>query len=236
VKTFIFIFARGGSKGLPGKNLKKIGDKTLVEHSINIAKELRYDSEIIVSTDSNEIGSIAEKQGVIYLKRPSIFAGDDSTEWSAWQHGVKWAYKNIGEFERFVTLPPTAPLRNEEDVYACVNALGNKYDLSVTYTKAKRSPWFNQVVRSDNKSLCLVSHKYKEDRKVYSRRQEAPSCYDMTTVAYAAKPKKILMCDGLWDKRIKITGSEVPEERSIDIDNEIDYWIAVMLYERRFVK
>ena len=97
MKIFAFIFARGGSKGLPGKNLLNLDGKPLLAHSIMTAKNIDEISRIFVSTDSSEIAEVAIKYGAEVINRPSDLAQDNSPEWMAWAHSVSWLEKR-GEF------------------------------------------------------------------------------------------------------------------------------------------
>ena len=110
-KIFCFIFARGGSKGIPKKNILPIAGLPLLVHSINLAKSLSEVDKIFVSTDCEEISKIAKHQNVQVIKRPFELAQDDSSEWEAWQHAIKYVQSNYEKFDKFLSLPTTAPLR-----------------------------------------------------------------------------------------------------------------------------
>ena len=111
MKTFCYIFARGGSKGLPGKNIKKLLNKPLISYSIKIAKSINEIDKCFVSTDCEEIAKISESNGAIVIKRPKELSQDNSPEWKAWEHAINWTYETYGTFTKFLSLPSTAPLR-----------------------------------------------------------------------------------------------------------------------------
>ena len=113
MKTFAFIFARGGSKGLPGKNLLNLDGMPLLAHSIMIAKDIDKISRIFVSTDSPEIAEVGIRYGAEVIDRPIELAQDDSPEWMSWLHAINWVEGREGLFDCFVSLPATAPLRAE---------------------------------------------------------------------------------------------------------------------------
>ena len=92
-KYIAFIFARGGSVGIKNKNLQKIGKKTLLEITLNISKKIFHSRNIYVSTDSTKIKSIAIKSGVNVIDRPKKLSGNNSLEWEAWQHAIKYVSK-----------------------------------------------------------------------------------------------------------------------------------------------
>ena len=223
-KTFCFIFARGGSKGIPKKNIIPIGGLPLIVHSINLAKRLEEVERIFVSTDCEEISEIAYNQNVEVIKRPSELAKDNSLEWLAWQHAIKYV-ESIGEkFDRFLSLPTTSPLRIKKDIELCLDALKKDIDLVLTMTKSNRSPWFNMVTRDESSKLSLIFN----DSRI-NRRQDSPPCFDLTTVAYVSKPDYILKSSSMWDGNVH--GVEIPAERSIDIDNPFDYSVAKLIME-----
>ena len=108
MNTFCYIFARGGSKGLP-KNIKNLLNKPLISYSLDIAKEIHEIDKCFVSTDNDEIANLCASQGAIIIKRPREISQDDSREWLAWKHAIYWTHENYGPFSKFLSLP-AAPL------------------------------------------------------------------------------------------------------------------------------
>jgi N-acylneuraminate cytidylyltransferase len=186
VKTFAFIFARGGSKGLPKKNILYLGGLPLIAHSILSAKKNLMIDDVFVSTDSNEIAEVAYSYKAKVIKRPKELAQDESSEWLAWIHAINFIHEQGYEFNKFISLPATAPLRVDEDISNCLLALKGDVDVVITVTPANRNPSFNMVKR-DNKGISELIIKSN-----LVRRQDAPLVYDMTTVAYVTTPKYIL--------------------------------------------
>lgn len=223
-----FIFARGGSKGLPGKNIRPLAGKPLIAHSIARGRASRYIERIIVSTDSAEIAETAKKWGAeAPFLRPAELAQDTSREWQAWQHALTWL-RDHGEAlpEFFVSLPCTAPLGSAEDVDACIERLRDgPFDLVFTVTAAHRNPYFNMVVIDPAGAARLVNP---PNATIYNR-QSAPVTYDITTVAYVARPDFILAANGMWDGRVGTV--EIPAERALDIDTAHDFRIAELMLQ-----
>ena len=226
MRTFAFIFARGGSKGVPGKNIKEICGKPLIAYSIEIAKEIESIEKIFVSTEDDNIATMAKEFGADIIPRPHDLAQDDSPEWLAWQHAVKWLEEKGESFDIFVSLPTTSPLRNKKDITQCLTSLDKKTDVVVGVTEAARSPWFNMVQQDSDGFLKVLM----ENEKTYIRRQDTPKIYDMTTVAYVSTPEFILSADSLFEGRVKAVN--IPRERAIDIDTEIDFMIADTIIKR----
>ena len=226
MKTFAFIFARGGSKGVPGKNIRSLGGKPLLAHSIEIAQNIDEISRIFVSTDDQDIADVGIRYGAEVINRPTKFAQDNSPEWLAWLHAVEWLESKGELFDRFVSLPTTSPLRNKGDVIKCLNLLDKQTDIVVTMTDTSRSPYFNMVSKEDGYIKLLM-----ESKEGYSRRQDVPKVYDMTTVAYVTRPNFIKSNEKLFDGRVKAV--LVPKERAIDIDDEVDFKMAEMLIKEK---
>lgn len=221
-----FVFARGGSKGLPRKNVLPLGGMPLFVHGIRMAQQIKHIDKIFVSTDCSEISEIAQSAGAEVITRPPELASDHSPEWLSWQHAIEWVIKRYGDFDVVLSLPPTAPLRKREDVEKCLAALQNEVDAVITMCAAHRSPWFNMCVEDDSGYVSIVA-----GNKSIQRRQDAPKCFDMTTVAYAATVSFVLRSRGLWDGRV--VGIEVPLERSLDIDTAYDFAIAEFLMQKK---
>jgi len=226
MKTFAFIFARGGSKGVPGKNIRNLDGMPLLAYSIIIAQNIESISRVFVSTDDQDIADIGVKYGAEIIKRPSNLAQDNSPEWLAWLHAIEWLESKGEYFDRFVSLPTTSPLRNKDDVVKCLNLLDMKTDIVVTISNTSRSPYFNMVGEKDGYIKLLM-----ESEKMPSRRQDSPLAYDMTTVAYVSRPSFIKNNNKVFDGRVKAV--LIPKERAVDIDDEIDFKVAEMLMKEK---
>ena len=186
-KTFAFIFARGGSKGLPGKNLLPIAGHPMLAHGVTIARKIEEVSKVFISTDSTKIADVGKSYGAEIITRPDQLASDMAPEWLAWQHAIDHVRSKYGDFDRFLSLPPTAPCRCITDVRRCLKALTDNVDLVLTTTPSQRSPWFNMVTKSSNELLELVNNV-----NTIKRRQDAPQCFDIATVAYVSRPNFIM--------------------------------------------
>ena len=158
MKNFAFIFARGGSKGLPGKNVKHLAGKPLLQYSIETAQNSPSIDKVFVSTDDDDIANVALESGAILIKRPKELATDTSPEWLSWRHAVKWAEDNYGQFNGFVSLPATSPLRSVEDVEAAIKKRSNiAADICISVTPSSRSPYFNMVKENEDGVVELVN-------------------------------------------------------------------------------
>ena len=226
--TVAFIFARGGSKGLPGKNLRALGGKPLIVWSILHAQSVKRIDQVIVSTDCHEIAAVAKRHGAIVpFLRPKELSSDTSPEWLAWQHGLNYFLEANGSLpDIMLSIPATAPLRQPVDIENCLDEfLSGDADIVVTITDAHRSPYFNMVKMLDSGSLELAA----KPNKAITRRQDSPTCFDMATVCYVARPEFILKSNSIFEGQVR--GVHVPKERAIDIDTLLDFQIAEMLFK-----
>ena len=221
-----FIFARGGSKGVPGKNIRPLAGKPLIAHAIEAALGSRYINRVIVSTDDVEIAAAARAHGgEVPFMRPAELAGDTSPEWLAWRHALTFVRENLGlKPDAFVSVPTTSPLRIAADVDACIERFAKgDVDAVLTVTPAQRNPYFNMVTMDDNG----LAHLAIEADRTVSNRQQAPDMYDITTLCYALAPDFIMAAEGLFAGRVGTV--TVPQERALDIDTEFDFRVAEAL-------
>jgi CMP-N-acetylneuraminic acid synthetase len=221
-RTFAFIFARGGSKGLPGKNIKLLGGIPLLAHGIRLAQAMDQVERVFVSTDDTQIAAVAAEFGAGIIERPASLATDDASEWMAWQHAITHVHSLGLDFDVFLSLPATSPLRNAQDVSNCLDALQVDTDVVITVTPSARSPYFN-MVSTDLAGMARVVMGSAE----FTRRQDVPPVYDITTVAYVARPDFILSHERLFEGRVRPV--VVPKERAVDIDDVFDFKLAQAL-------
>ena len=225
-----FIFARGGSKGVKNKNIRLLAGKPLIGWAIEQALSVRQIGTVLVSTDSLEIARISESFGAeVPFIRPSHLATDTSPEMLSWRHAIEYVEKNTEvTLKRFISVPPTAPLRIGEDIEKCISEyeLGG-CDAVVSVTKSNVSPYFNMVNRNNLGNIEIIMKPLKE----LGNRQSAPEVFNITTACYVANTQFV-------KENLSITSGIVrsvivPQERAIDIDNEIDFTIAELLMKSR---
>jgi CMP-N-acetylneuraminic acid synthetase len=227
MKTVAFIFARGGSKGLPGKNIRSFGGKPLIAWSIEQALAVERIERVIVSTDSEEIAEVSRQFGAeVPFVRPAYLAADTSPELLAWRHGLEYLKEDSGSMpEIMVSLPPTSPLRSIIDINNCLDEYeNNSSEVVISVTDSHRSPYFNVVNQNSDGTYGLVNP---PTSKIY-RRQDAPVVYDMTTVCYVVNSEFIMSNDSIFEGRVRAI--HVPIERAMDIDTLLDFQIAEMLF------
>ena len=225
MRTFVFIFARGGSKGLPGKNIKLLGGIPLLAHGIRLAQNLPEIDRVFVSTDNVEIADIARHFGATVIDRPSSLATDDASEWLAWQHAIAHVRDDLQlSFDVFLSLPATSPLRDHSDVVNCLQALDAATDVVITVTPSARNPYFNMITKDEGGMARILVGSAE-----LKRRQDVPPVYDITTVAYVTRPDFVMLSNRLFDGRVRAV--VVPKERAVDIDDEFDFKVAQAFFQ-----
>lgn len=214
------ICARGGSKGVKNKNIKELNGKPLISHTIEQAKASNLFEHIVISTDSDAIANVAKEYGAeAFFKRSAEMASDTAGKLDV----IKDAFVRSEEyynktFDYLIDLDATAPLRDVEDIINSFEQfIQNDNDNLITAMPSRRSPYFN-LIEQDTDGKVYLSKKL-DDAIV--RRQDAPKSYDMNASIYIWKRDVILKENSIF---LENTGLYVmPEERSIDIDTELDY-------------
>ncbi|AMK11488.1 cytidylyltransferase domain-containing protein [Pseudodesulfovibrio indicus] len=224
MKRYGFIFARGGSKGVPGKNIRPLAGLPLIGHAIKAGRDSGMLDRIIVSTDDPKIAEVAEELGAeVPFLRPAELARDDTPEWLAWRHAVDM----VDQFDLFVSLPCTAPLRIGQDVRNCIELFERGgCDMVVTARPAERHPSFNMVTLAEDGYAAIAM----PPGATITRRQDAPPVFDLTTVCYVTTPDFIRRRESVFQGRVKAV--IVPPERALDIDTEQDFAFAQFMMER----
>jgi CMP-N,N'-diacetyllegionaminic acid synthase len=225
MKTIATICARGGSVGVPGKNIKNLHGKPLIAHTIEQALSVKAIDAVYVSTDSPEIAEVARKYGafVPYL-RPAELATSNAAKVPVIQHLCDWVSQNHGGFDRVVDLDPTSPLRTLADIEACLALLDSDTDAVITAFESEKNPYFNMVERKPDGNIGLVC----SPAGLVVARQQAPHVYSMNASIYVWHRHTV--SKGLWNGRLKL--HVMPRERSIDIDSPLDFAIVEMLMDQ----
>ena len=229
MRKLFLIPARGGSKGLPGKNIKKINNKALINHAIDFARKFTNDSNICVSTDSNEIiKRVEENNFKVDFIRPAHLACDNSSTYDVIKHALDFYSSKGVNYDVVILLQPTTPFRRVQDLSNMIDMWDTNLDLLVSVKESKDSPYFN-LFEENSKGFLVKS---KESN--ITRRQDSPKIYSINGSIYLYnassiksksinnfnKIKKYIMNDPIY---------------SIDIDNQIDYILANALVSENFL-
>jgi len=229
VKRICTICARGGSKGIPNKNLRNLLGKPLIAYSIEQAKLSEQFDVIAVSSDSQQILDVAETLGAdVTIIRPEEMATDFAPKLPSIQHLITEVETTLNDhFDTIVDLDVTSPLRAIDDIYGALRLMEtNSASNVITGSIARKNPYFNLVEQAPDGSISLS----KPPKVNIIRRQDCPKCFDMNAAVY------------VWNRDIFMSNPNVfypdtllyqmPEERSYDIDLMIDFELVEFLMTR----
>jgi len=221
------ICARGGSRGVPRKNIRPLGGRPLIVHTIESACKCPLINRIIVSTDDREIAEIARKAGAeVPFMRPKELAQDDTPKLPVIKHTIQFLELQGYRPDVVVDLDPTSPLRTEKDIEACIRMVTTgEADNVFSVTRASKSPYFNMVEISDGR-VKLV----KPLDRPAKRRQDTPEVYDMNASIYVWKRDALMNNDTLFLEKTRIY---LMPKWAIDIDDEIDFEFVEYMLGRR---
>lgn len=225
-RVLCVIPARGGSKGVPGKNTRPLRGKPLIAYTIEQALASRNVDRVVVSTDSPAIADAALAAGAeVPFMRPVELATDAAGSIDVVLHAMEWVWEEEGRpYDVVVLLHATTPLRSVKDIDAVIGLLDGSADNVISVTEAHRNPYFNMVETAPDGSVHLVK------AGAFLTRQSAPAVFDMNSSIYA------WWWDALVRSRSVFPGRTLayvmPRERSVDIDDETDFILAEALLGR----
>jgi CMP-N,N'-diacetyllegionaminic acid synthase len=224
------ICARGGSQGVKNKNIRLLLGKPLIAHTIEQAKTSGLFDQIVISTDSDAIADIAIQHGAeVFFKRPSELASNTAPKLPAIRHALLQSEEHFNKmFDYLVDLDPTSPLRSSDDIVAAYHQFTeHENDNLFSAMPASSSPYFNMVELSKEGKVIISK---KPSSPIY-RRQDAPKVYDMNASIYVWKRDVLLNQDSIF---LEKTGLYImPEERSIDIDTEMEFDFVEFIMTKR---
>lgn len=218
--------ARGGSKGLPRKNILPLAGKPVIAWSINAARKSRHINRTIVSTDDREIAGVSKKYGAEVVIRPKELATDKAKTIDVILHLLN----SLKEKENYipdvvVLLQPTSPLRTAKDLDESIKIfLKKKPEFVVSFYESNSILWSFKIEKGYTKSLL-------GDAYLKRRRQDLGNAYLPNGAIYISTPKNILKYKGFYGK--KVFPYIMPENRSVDIDYELDLKIAELIMKMK---
>lgn len=220
MKALYIIPARGGSKGIPGKNIKPLAGKPLIAYSIDIARQLAPDCDICVTTDDTEIISIVEGLGLkVPFVRPAELATDHSGTYEVLLHALNFYEEKGVHYDCIVLLQPTSPFRTIEDVTNCINLYTPEVDMVVSVKQASANPYYNAFETDANGYLHIS-----KGEGNYTRRQDAPKVWEYNGAVYVINTESLKKMP--LNKFSRRRMCEMSQEHSLDLDTPTDWLIA----------
>lgn len=228
MKALYLIPARGGSKGVPGKNIRLLGGKPLIAHSIGHALEVADREDVVVSTDSEEIKGAALEAGArVPFLRPAELASDTAGSREVMLHAIDYLSAKGENYDTIVLLQPTSPLRDPADIRRAVEIYKESgADMVVSVAEARTNPYYN-AFETDKNGFLKIS----KGEGNLTRRQDAPKVWEFTGAIYVIK------VSALREKSItkfdRILPLPTKRETAIDIDEEMDFLVCEEMIKKR---
>lgn len=233
MKKILFVIpARGGSKGIPGKNIKPMGGFPLICRSIDIARKFVDDKDICVTTDSDEIINVVRQHGMeVPFKRPDYLATDTASSYDVLIHALDF-YKSKGiDYDWMVLLQPTSPFRKEEDLRKMLDMMTDDLDMVVSVKQAETNPYYNCYAVNEQGYLQKF---IKTPGAGYGRQAARPVIYEKNGSVYVIK------IDSLRKQKInefeKVRFYEMDKVYSIDLDEPLDWIFAEAVLNNHLVE
>lgn len=224
--TICTVCARGGSTGVPRKNVLPLLGKPLIVYTLEQALSCPEIDRVFVSTDDEEIAKVARSAGAeVPFLRPAELAGDKAPKIPVIEHLVDWVVNSGVDVDRIIDMDPTSPLREMSDILACLDLLDTKTDVVITGFEAEKNPYFNMVEEKPDGYFSLS----KSIPGGVTGRQSAPRVYSMNASIYVWH--RHTLSKGLWEGNARL--HVMPRERSIDIDEPIDFKIVELLLNEK---
>lgn len=229
MKTLVVIPARGGSKGIPHKNIKPLNGKPLICYSIDVARQFTSDENICVTTDDDEIIKVVENYGLkVPFKRPDELATDHCGSNEVIQHAYQFYADNGLQYDTILLLQPTSPFRKMEFLKEAVSLYDDSIDMVTSVKLSSCNPYYDGF-EEDEEGLLRIS---KGDGTI-ERRQDAPSVWQQNGSIYVINPKS-LMEKGMAHF-CRIRKYAMSELYSVDIDNPFDWKIAELVINEKML-
>lgn len=226
MKILVIIPARGGSKGIPHKNIKPLAGKPLIHYTIDVARQIVANEDICVSTDDPEIIQCVEDYGVkVPFVRPSELATDTAGTYEVLLHALKYYEQQGKAYDIVVLLQNTSPFRTSKQVREAIKLYRSDIDMVVSVKECSANPYF--CVFEENNEGFL--HICKGDGNII-RRQDAPKVYEYNGAIYVINSKSLKeMPLYKFTKRIKYV---MDEKSSLDLDTMNDWHMAELLISK----
>jgi len=229
VNKLYLITARGGSKGVPGKNIKELYGKPLIYYSLDVAKKLAKDTDICVTTDSQEIIKKVEDYGIkIPFVRPKYLATDAAGSYEVIVHAVKYYQSKGTYYDCVVLLQPTSPFRTKQNVQDALKLYSGKYDMVVSMREARTNPFYQTYIENSDGFMHKVIDTY------YTRRQECPKVWEQNGAVYIINVKSLL-ANTSFSQFKKIKKYEMEDLYSTEIDSIADWNYCEYLLKEKLV-
>ncbi len=226
-KVIALIPARGGSKGLPGKNIKSLAGKPLINWTIEVAKKCAFIDRVIVSTDDEQIAEVSRQAGAdVPFIRPAQYATDHATGTQVIMHALEWLKSNDQAADILVLLQPTSPLRVMQDLETALLLYIEKNAAIVSVCEVNHHPFWMNTLPTNLSLKDFLRPEIKD-----ANRQDLPIYYQLNGAIYIKSFDEFIKDETFFTENTY--AYIMPKERSIDIDSEVDFSLAQIIIEKR---
>jgi CMP-N,N'-diacetyllegionaminic acid synthase len=226
LKFLALIPARGGSKGIPHKNIKPFFGKPLIGYSVELARKFLSDENICVSTDDQEIIKAVEALNLqVPFVRPPSLSGDDAGMYEVVLHALDFYKKKGKTYDGLILLQPTSPLRSEQSLREAINLYNADVEMVVSVKKTSANPYF-KLYEEDPQGFLVKSKSGN-----FKTRQEAPDVWELNGAIYIYNVAALLRSSPAQFKKIK--KYVMSEIESVDLDTPMDWAIAEFLKQKQ---
>lgn len=230
MNSLIVIPARGGSKGIPRKNIKEFAGKPLICHTIDQARSITNDTHICVTTDDNEIIETVSQYGLeIPFKRPEYLATDNAGTYEVLLHALDFYEKQGKKFDSIILLQCTSPFRKVSDIQKALNLYNKNLDMVVSVTESASNPYYNVFEENENGFL-----NHSKGNGEFHRRQDVPKTWEYNGAIYIINPESLKKMPISKFKKIK--KYEMERLNSMDLDTPLDWKLAELVLEEGLIK
>jgi N-acylneuraminate cytidylyltransferase len=225
LKSLVIIPARGGSKGVPGKNIKLLNGKPLIQYTIDAAKKVFPSEKICVSTDDLKIVVVAESLGLtVPFIRPEELATDTAGTYEVLLHAIEFYESQGYNPDVLVLLQATSPFRTDKHIKEALELFDDKCDMVVSVKETKANPYF--ILREENEEGWLVNSK----KGTFKRRQDCPEVYELNGAIYVIRVSELKLKS--TSEFLKVRKYVMDEVSSLDIDTHIDWKFAEFIVKK----
>lgn len=228
--SLFVIPARGGSKGLPRKNVLPLGGKSLICYTIDAARGVASDDNICLSSDDPEIIKVTEDYGLrVNFVRPAELASDIASSEEVLIHAMDFYENTLGrKYDKIILLQPTSPFRNSKHILEAYSLWEDNLDMIVSVKESKANPYFNLFEENENGFL------FRSKESNFTRRQDCPTVFEFNGAIY------IINAKSLRDKQIRLFSRVrkkiMDELSSIDIDTNSDLRYAEFIFKESYTE
>lgn len=229
MRSLVIIPARGGSKGIPRKNIRELDGKPLICRSIDVARSIVPDNDICVTTDDVEIIRTVEEYGLsVPFVRPAYLATDTMGTYDVLIHALNFYEQQGKVYDNIILLQCTSPFRTADDVRGALGLYSAEIDMVVSVKESSANPYYNSFEEDDKGYL-----RHSKGDGMYVRRQDAPKTWEYNGAVYVINPVSLKKHSiSKFERVVKFVMDDI---HSLDLDTMFDWKIAELMIKEKMI-